>query len=114
MKKRTVAVAAGLAVLFLGLMSFAYVDSRALARDTSVADSSLGPNLVRIGSDHFRLDWNVSATGGGSASSSHFGLASTTGQPVIGNSSSTHFGHRAGYWQTFEYRVYLPLILRNA
>lgn len=69
-------------------------------------------NAVQMESDHFALYWNVAASGGGRLTSANYQLSSTIGQPVIGNFSSPSFTHRAGYWQEWVYRVFLPFILR--
>jgi hypothetical protein len=74
-----------------------------------IKDSSLAP----MDSDNFGLYWNVVASGGGTISSAHFRLSSTIGQPVIGNFDSVHFEHRAGFWQEWIYRIFLPIITKN-
>jgi hypothetical protein len=115
MNRRTIVIALGLVALVAAL---GYLDSRALiqeaqALDGGVPGSGLGTGQVRMGSEHFSLNWNVLAHGGNTMRSSHFRLSSTLGQAVIGRSDSAHFGHRAGYWQNFPYRVYLPVVLRD-
>ena len=76
---------------------------------TAIGDS----NLTAMDSDHFALNWNVAASGGGTISSAHFRLSSTVGQPVIGNFDSAHFEHRAGFWQELISRIFLPIITKN-
>ena len=80
---------------------------------TSIGDIDLAP----MDSEHFALDWNVAASsgggGGGTISSAHFRLSSTIGQPIIGNLNSAHFSQRANFWLKANYRVFLPIIIRN-
>ena len=117
MNRRNLVIVLGLVALVVGLASLAYLDSRALAQEAHAANpvsSGLGFNRVNMGSAHFGLDWNVLANGGNTMNSSHFRLSSTLGQAVIGVSDGTHFQNRAGYWQGFLYRIYLPLVLRDS
>jgi hypothetical protein len=67
---------------------------------------------LEFGSAHFGLDWNVLGSGGGEMSSTNFRLRSTIGQSAIGRQESAHFKNHAGYWQTFIFRVYIPLVLK--
>ena len=68
-------------------------------------------------SEHYRLDWFTPLTGGGGgpASSAHYAVNFTVGQSAIGASASTHYKGCLGYWcgAAAQYRVYLPLVLRN-
>jgi len=69
-----------------------------------------------MSSDHYRLDWFVPLTGsGGAANSAHYAVNFTVGQSVIGASASTHYKGCLGFWcgAAAQYRVYLPLVLRN-
>ena len=77
----------------------------------------LAGRALAMSSDHYRLDWFVPLTGGGGgpASSTNYAVNFTVGQSAIGTSSNTY---RAclGYWcgaAAAQYRVYLPLVLRN-
>jgi hypothetical protein len=108
--RRVVWLGVGLVAVLLA--AFAYLDSRALAGE-GVNTGDLGIYTVEMVSPHFRLDWRVGAAGGGRISSAHFRLASTIGQPAIGPVDSMHFSLRTGYWQSFGYHIYLPLILRG-
>lgn len=83
------------------------------ASEENAAVARIEFNAVQMESDHFALRWNVAASGGGQLDSPHFHLSSTLGQPVIGNFSSPNFRHRAGYWQEWLYRLFLPLIQRT-
>ena len=72
---------------------------------------------LAMSSDNYRLDWFTPATGGGGgpASSAHYAVNFTVGQSTIGASDSTHYKGCLGYWCGItQYRVYLPLVLRNA
>ncbi len=73
---------------------------------------------VAMSSDNYRLDWFTPLTGGGggAASSAHYAVNLTVGQSAIGTSGSTNYGGCLGYWceAAVEYKVYLPLVLRNS
>lgn len=68
-------------------------------------------------STNYRLDWFTPLTGGGGgvASSTNYVINFTVGQSVAGVFSGTNYGVCLGYWcgGTAQYRVYLPLVLRN-
>jgi hypothetical protein len=68
-------------------------------------------------SDNYRLDWFTPLTGGGggAASSTNYAVNLTVGQSVIGTSDGTDYGGCLGYWcgAAVEYRIFLPLVLRN-
>ena len=71
---------------------------------------------LAISSPNYRLDWFTPLTGGGggAVSSAHHGGSFTIGQSAIGASTSTNYGSCLGYWcGQFEYRVLLPLVLRD-
>lgn len=74
---------------------------------------SVTGQLLQLASDHFGLAWNVVGGGGGVMASDHFRIQSTIGQPATGWVEGTSFKVHTGYWQTFFYRVYLPLVLRD-
>jgi hypothetical protein len=64
----------------------------------------------------FDLSWHVIGSGGGGMESARYTLQSTAGQPVLGSMEGSG-GHTlcSGFWcSTTEYRVYLPLVLRNS
>ncbi|MCJ7642217.1 MAG: hypothetical protein MUO29_10040 [Desulfobacterales bacterium] len=69
------------------------------------------------GLGYVRLDWFTPLTGGGGgpASSANYAVNLTVGQAVIGASSSANYGGGVGYWYgaAAQYRIYLPLLLRN-
>jgi len=74
-------------------------------------------SALAMSSTNYRLDWFTPLTGGGGgpASSAHYAVNFTVGQSAIGASTSTNYGGCLGYWCGIrEYRVYLPLILRNS
>ncbi len=68
-------------------------------------------------SDHYKLDWFTPLTGGGggAAASTNYAVNFTVGQSVAGVSSSTNHEVCLGYWcgGAAQYRIYLPLVLRN-
>jgi hypothetical protein len=113
MNQRVLLTVLGLGALILGVLALATAGRVALAQGDSPPDGDVGISGAPISSAHFALNWNVSAPGGSSMTSTHFRLSSTAGQSVVGRSTSTHFGHRAGFWQEFIYRIWLPLILKN-
>ncbi len=69
-----------------------------------------------LSSADYRLDWFTPMTGsGGRVSSANYAVNLTVGQAVIGASSSTNYKVGLGYWYgaATEYRIYLPLVVRN-
>jgi len=71
---------------------------------------------LAMSSTNYRLDWFVPLTsgGGGRATSTNYAVNLTVGQSAIGASSSTNYRACLGYWYGItEYRVFLPLVLRN-
>ena len=71
---------------------------------------------LAMSSDHYRLDWFAPLTGGGggAASSTNYAANLTVGQSARGASASTNYNGCLGYWcGEFEYRIFLPLVLRN-
>jgi len=77
----------------------------------------LAGRALAMSSTNYRLDWFTPLTsgGGGAASSAHYAVNFTVGQAAIGIASSTSYGGCLGYWcgAAAQYRVYLPLVLRN-
>ena len=78
----------------------------------------LAGRALAMQSEHYRLDWFTPLTGGGGgpASSANYAVNFTVGQSVIGTSlTSTNYRGCLGYWcgGAAQYRVYLPLVLRN-
>jgi len=74
-------------------------------------------SVMAMESANYRLEWFTPATGsGGKASSTNYAALFTVGQSVSGASSSTSYEGCLGYWcaTATEYRVYLPLVLRNS
>ncbi|MFN2289803.1 MAG: hypothetical protein ACK2UC_01310 [Anaerolineae bacterium] len=72
--------------------------------------------VLAISSDNYRLDWYTPLTGGGGgpAGSSHYAVNFTVGQSAIGASSSPIYQVCLGYWCGIrQYRIYLPLVLRD-
>jgi hypothetical protein len=61
------------------------------------------------------IDWHVIGSGGGHAEASTYGLDGTIGQAVVGTASDTGSELCSGFWcgAAVEYKIYLPLVLRN-
>lgn len=95
-----------LAGLLVGLLAVS--QSWAAPRQTNLPISAF--NTVRMESDSFGLHWHVYASGGEPVASTNYQLHSTLGQPVTGNMDSPSFTHRAGYWQEWLYRLFLPFL----
>ncbi len=78
----------------------------------------LSTSALAMSSANYRLDWFVPVTGGGGgpASSANYAVNFTVGQSAIGAAQSTTYGGCLGYWcgVAGQYRVYLPLVLRNS
>jgi hypothetical protein len=68
-------------------------------------------------SANYHLDWFTPLTGGGggAASSANYAINVTVGQSAAGAFSGTNYDVCLGYWcgGTTQYRVFLPLVLRN-
>jgi hypothetical protein len=64
----------------------------------------------------YDLSWHVIAGGGGRMGSGQHTLQGTAGQPVIGPAADSSHTLCSGFWcgVEAEYRVYLPLVVRNA
>lgn len=107
--------------LLVTLLALALMGGQALAQEPvppagSDLSTELGLMQVQMGSDHFRLDWNVIGSGGSDMTSSHFQMSSTTGQPTVGNKDSAHYDLCDGFWCAvghFIQRLFLPLIQQN-
>ena len=73
-------------------------------------------SALAMSSTNYRLDWFTPLTGGGggASNSTNYAVNFTVGQSAIGASTSTNYGGCLGYWCGIrEYRVFLPLVLRN-
>lgn len=73
------------------------------------------PVLAQV-SSNYDLSWHVIGGGGGKMASAGHTLQGTTGQALVGRMSSAGHDLCSGFWCAgeAEYRVYLPLALRNA
>jgi hypothetical protein len=60
------------------------------------------------------VDRYVTGAGGGHAEISPYILDATIGQAVVGVAKDTGYQLCSGFWCKAEYKVYLPLVLRNA
>ena len=70
--------------------------------------------------DGYDLSWHVVSGGGGPMSSTNYAINGTIGQAAIGPAVSTNYDLGAGYWYgvviqigPVEFKIYLPLILKN-
>jgi hypothetical protein len=83
-------------ITFLALAVLLLLDGLALANGTSV------------------IDWDVIGGGGGHAEAGIYTLDGTIGQAVVGTATDTGSELCSGFWcRVVEYRIYLPLVLRN-
>jgi len=73
------------------------------------------PALAQV-SANYDLAWHVVAGGGGQMTSSGHTLVGTVGQPLTGSMLSSGHTLCSGFWcggAAVQYRVYLPVVLRN-
>jgi hypothetical protein len=72
------------------------------------------PVLAKSLADH-DLSWYVIAGGGGRMDSVNHTLIGTAGQPLVGVMTGNDSTLCSGFWcgVSVEYRVYLPLVLRD-
>ncbi|MCX7681925.1 MAG: hypothetical protein N2508_08190 [Anaerolineae bacterium] len=78
----------------------------------------LAGRVLAMSSANYKLEWFTPLTGGGGgpAQSTNYAVNFTVGQSAIGAGlTSTNYRACLGYWcgAGGEYRVYLPLVLRN-
>jgi hypothetical protein len=77
----------------------------------------LAGSALAMSSPNYRLDWYVLLTGGGGGptGSANYAANFTVGQSAIGATDSANYATGLGYWYgaAGEYRIYLPLILKN-
>ncbi len=78
------------------------------------AASVLG--VVGAAGGGYDLPWSVLGGGGGSLGNGGITLDGTVGQPVVGQVSASSYALCTGFWcgAAGEYRVYLPVVLREA
>jgi hypothetical protein len=73
--------------------------------------------VLAMESDNYALEWftPLTSNGGGAASSANYTINFTVGQSVVGTSDGASYDGCLGYWcgGAAEYRIYLPLVLRN-
>ncbi len=74
--------------------------------------------VLAMSSTNYRLDWYIPLTGGGGgpASSANYAADFSVGQSVVGAGQSDSYAVCLGYWcgAAVEYRIYLPLVIRNS
>ena len=77
----------------------------------------LAGSAMGMSSTNYRLDWFTPLTsgGGGAASSTNYAINLTIGQAAIGGLSSDSYAAGIGYWYgvATQYKIYLPVVLRN-
>jgi hypothetical protein len=77
----------------------------------------LAGSALAMSSPNYRLDWYVLLTGGGGGptGSANYAANFTVGQSAIGAADSANYAAGLGYWYgaAGEYRIYLPLVLKN-
>jgi hypothetical protein len=73
---------------------------------------------LAMDSTNYRLDWftPLTSNGGGEVSSGNYAVNFIIGQSVAGPSESASYQGCLGYWcgTGVQYRIYLPLVLRNS
>ena len=62
------------------------------------------------------ISWSVIGGGGGHLEAAPYILDGTIGQPIVGQVANLPYELCAGFWcqVAAQYRVYLPLVLRNS
>ncbi len=71
---------------------------------------------VALAANGYTIPRRVTGGGGGCVEQGVYTLDYTIGQPVVGTASNTPYELCAGFWcgGAGEYKIYLPLVLRNA
>ncbi len=71
---------------------------------------------VALAANGYTIPRHVTGGGGGRVEQGIYTLDYTIGQPVVGTASNTPYELCAGFWcgGAGEYKIYLPLVLRNA
>ena len=74
-----------------------------------------GNALAGMSSTNYRLDWYVVLTGGGGGPTdpANYVTNFTIGQTARGLSSSANYEAGLGYWYGLEYKICLPLVLKD-
>ena len=76
----------------------------------------LAGSALAMDSENYSLDWFTLITGsGGGTDSANYAVNFTVGQTIIGGSSSANYEVCLGYWcgVPAEYRIYLPMVVRD-
>jgi hypothetical protein len=62
------------------------------------------------------IGWSVIGGGGGHAEAGSYAIDGTIGQSVVGTVSTGNYDLCSGFWcgGVVEYKIYLPLVLKNA
>jgi len=84
---------------------------------TLIALLALVGSALAMSSDNYRLDWftPLTSNSGGATGSASYAANLTVGQIAIGSASSSSYQACLGYWCGMErqWRVYLPLVIKN-
>ena len=104
-----------LLILIIVLITLTVSGAAVSARQAEARRVPANPAGQPMDSDHFQLDWNAYATGGGTVDSAHFEVSSTVGQPATGISRSSNFEVCSGFWCKVLafFEINLPVINRN-
>jgi hypothetical protein len=72
---------------------------------------------LALASGSYSINWWVVGGGGGPISGGGYAINSTIGQPVVGVAKDTSYELCSGFWcgvvAVVEYKIYLPVVLRN-
>jgi hypothetical protein len=72
---------------------------------------------LALASGSYSINWYVIAGGRGPISAGGYTINSTIGQPVVGVAKDTGYELCSGFWcselAAVEYRIYLPVVLKN-
>jgi hypothetical protein len=107
-KRRAIILAAALLVMLVLVLSLTEgLVTGVLAQGMPALSIVEGPSIGW---------WVVAGGGGESTAAGEVAMNSTLGQPIIGPAGGDSVSLGAGYWYgaVVEYRIYLPLILRQA
>jgi hypothetical protein len=79
---------------------------------------SLLLTVFALASGSYSINWWVVGGGGGPITGGGYAINSTIGQPVVGVAKDTGYELCSGFWcsefvAVVEYRIYLPIVLRN-
>ena len=104
-----------LLILILVLITLMVSAAAVSARQAEARRGAANPAGQPMDSDHFQLDWNAYATGGGTVTSTHFEVSATVGQPAVGFTDSANFEVCSGFWCKVLaiFDIHLPVINKD-